>query len=327
MGRLAARAALEAIPRWELGRFPTPVVRVSLERQELWVKDDGVGSSLYGGNKLRKMEYLLADARERRKTHLVVASACQSHTVLACALHGRQAGLRVSAVVYPQGGRRAWSLVDPRLAQCGARVVRTPNFLMMMLAARLLALGRDSLYVPLGGSSPVATLAYARAALELCDQVQLGLLPEPDLIFVPMASGGTVAGLMIGLALAGASCRVVAVRTVDPIIANQRRLRRLVARTLVLIDAQRSLWQPTMARLARLETRYLGGGYFASSPAAERAVERMVACGLRLETAFTGKTMAATLDALEADPGQRLLFWNTHDRDARMVPAETTPSP
>ena len=99
-----------------------------------------------------------------------------------------------------------------------------------VLQAHWIGWRKHGYVVPLGASTPIATVGHVRAALELQEQIRAGLLPEPRSIYLPFATGGSVAGLLIGLTLAGMATRVVAVQTVDGIIANKKRLERLVKR-------------------------------------------------------------------------------------------------
>ena len=314
MGSATILETIEPYPRLKLGTYPTPVRAVAIESGcSFWVKEDGCSSDVYGGNKLRKLEYLLADALRRGVSRLVVQGDIRSHTTVACALHARRQGLEVVAVVYAHGKRPPALGTDSRLHDCGAQVVRTPGFLTMLLVARLLSCRKGTYLVPFGCSQPLTTLGHIRAVAELCDQIRAGELPAPDLLFVAHASGGTVAGLLIGLALADLPCRVVAVQTVEPAVSNRGRIERLVKATLDLLPPSDALFSTAMEHLEKLEPSYIGGGYFSPSARALRAISRVSPAGLRLDSAFTGKAMAAMLDAMAAAPHKRYLFWNTND--------------
>ena len=167
--------------------------------------------------------------------------------------------------------------------------------------------------VPLGASTSLATLGHVRAALELQEQVRAGVLPEPHRIYLPFATGGSVAGLLIGLALSGAKTRVVAVRTVEGLIANRRRLARLVKRTLELLGFGRWDLERSLQRLELIDDAHLGRGYRNVTETTANAVAVAACHGLRLEPVFSGKAFASLLQALPAFADGELLFWNTHD--------------
>ncbi|HEY1586869.1 MAG TPA: hypothetical protein VGH63_14345, partial [Polyangia bacterium] len=93
------------VPWLPLGRFPTRVARVDglvPPSVELWVKHDDESGTAYGGNKVRKLEFILGEARARGAARLVTLGAIGSHHVLATAIYGKQAGFAVDAVVFPQ---------------------------------------------------------------------------------------------------------------------------------------------------------------------------------------------------------------------------------
>lgn len=168
--------------------------------------------------------------------------------------------------------------------------------------------------VPLGASTPCAALGHVRAALELLEQVRQGQLPEPRRIYIPFATGGSVAGLLIGLAMAGAQTRVVAVQTVQSVIANRWRLESLVSRTLKLLGFGQQEFGLCMERLELIDRRQLGKGYRDITARTQQAVDLAFQHGLRLEPAFSGKGFAALLEGLPEFSNGELLFWNTHDQ-------------
>jgi D-cysteine desulfhydrase len=212
------------LPRRALATLPTPVHRLAaLGRDagiaELWVKRDDRTGEPYGGNKVRKLEWLLADAIARGHRTVLTTGALGSNHALATTIYARAVGLRALLCdsATDHRARPADALLDHAY---GATI----HAVLLIAAARrrviglLLrgALGRDRPYlVPTGGSSAVGTLGYVNAGLELAEQVRAGELPEPAAIVVPLGSGGTVAGLVAGLALAGLATRVIAIRVTD----------------------------------------------------------------------------------------------------------------
>jgi D-cysteine desulfhydrase len=175
-------------------------------------------------------------------------------------------------------------------------------------------------FVPSGGSSPVGTLGYVSAGLELLEQIARAELPRPDLIYVALGSCGTAAGLLVGLAGAPSLPRldgaVVGVRVVDRIVSNARVTHRLARRAAALLAERGEKWfnQLRLAEL-RVEHRQFGGGYGRATPASDAAVERAAAVGLRLEPTYTGKAMAALLADAESGKldGKRVLYLHTYN--------------
>jgi 1-aminocyclopropane-1-carboxylate deaminase/D-cysteine desulfhydrase-like pyridoxal-dependent ACC family enzyme len=307
------------IPWLPLGRFPTPVARVvglTPAAVELWVKRDDESGAAYGGNKVRKLEFLLGEARARGRQRLVTMGGIGSHHVLATAVYGRQAGFAVDAVVFPQpltAHVREQMLAD---VAAGATLHPTRGYLGVPLATTRLR--RHAAWIAPGGSSPVGTLGYVSGALELLEQIARGELPPPDVVYVALGSCGTAAGLLLGLGGAPSLPRVdaelVAVRVVDRLVANARATRRVAGGAAALLAAHGVDWfnHSPPGRL-RVEHRFFGRGYGRATPAADAAVARAAAVGLRLEPTYTGKAMAALLADADAGllDGKRVLYLHT----------------
>ena len=309
---------VNAVDRIPIGRFPTPVRKISIgSYHTIWIKDDGVCSDLYGGNKIRKLEFLLADARAKGKKRLIVHGDTGSHNVMACSLYGRHFGFDVQSVVFSCREDDDARQSVPRLQAAGVTVTRQRNMLLTMLGARLLGLRRDSYCVPLGCSSPLTTIGYVIAAMELRRQIDEGQMPMPGKIFIAHATGGSVAGLLIGLAITKTPARIVAVQTAERVIAGHAPLQKLVHRTLDLLDGPRSLFTLSMEHLHKIESVFMGAGYRDTPEESLSAVQWMKERGVFLEPVFTGKAAAALLAEARTKPKEQLLFWNTHDQPYR----------
>jgi D-cysteine desulfhydrase len=277
-----------------------------------WIKDDAGCSAIYGGNKVRKFEFLLGSAQQRGQKKLIVHGDVESHTVQACGLLGRQAGFQVQAVVFPYRNQSFETPELDRLTAAGVRIHRRGSMLATVLYAHWLGWRTGAWVVPLGASTAVATLGHVSAALELLEQLRQERRGQPKRIYIPFATGGSVAGLLIGLALGGGATQVVAVQTVERIIANRRRLCQLVRATLALLGRGGDAYERCMEHLEMIDGRYLGSGYRDVPKPTESAIAVAARQDLQLEPAFSGKAFAALLDALPEYPHGELLFWNTH---------------
>lgn len=333
---------LSAIPRARIATLPTPVTR--LERisartgAEVWAKRDDRTAPAYGGNKVRKLEHLLGDARLRKADVLITIGALGSHHVLATSLYGAREGFRVRAVMLPQPWNEHVE-ADLRVdLACGTVLTPARGFAhgaakMLAIAATERARGRKPYLIPPGGSSPVGAVAYVEAGIELAEQIDRGELPEPDAIYVALGSAGTIAGLSIGLAAAGITARVVGVRVTDRLVFNRALLSALVQKTLARVRSFEPRF-PSVAALAlehiAIDDSQFGEGY--GHPTTESAEAERVAreeASLELDPTYTAKTFAALLrDAAHARRGERLLFWNTLS-SAEMAPllAGAPPAP
>ncbi len=319
--RLRARFGDLDLPHVALGALPTPVEPLEALSRELgaecWIKRDDRSGARYGGNKVRKLELLLGRALARGRRALVTIGAYGSHHALATAIYGRAVGLDVWLALYPQPVT-AHVLDDLLLDHAvGSRLVWTPHPGVAALAAEGLARWLPGCeVVPPGGSSALGTLGYVEGALELAEQVRAGLLPAPDVVVVAAGTCGTVAGIALGLELAGLRAQVVGVRVVPALVTNALVVRRLLHTARRTLRAAGARW-PRPGRMAaqvELDPHELGGGYGVETPAARAACARFAGLGIELETTYTGKAAAAFLRRA-ADPalrGRRVLFWHTY---------------
>jgi D-cysteine desulfhydrase len=303
----------DALPRVPLGSGPTPVRRLDgLAGTEVWLKDDGAyGDGAWGGNKVRKLEWILGEAGRRGASTILTFGALGTNHGLATALYGREHGLRVvlALVDQPVDGHVAAQL--ERLETSGAVIHRTRTKARTVAALPwLLARYRRPYLLPAGGSSPVGALGYVEAALEIAGQVEAGAIPPPACVVVAMGSGGTAAGLMAGLALGGLQARVLGVVVNDSLPLDERTITRLATRTTRLLR-RRGARAPFPLAPLEVTRSQLGSGYGhpteQSRAAAALARER---CGLALDPVYTAKAMAAVLELGERDGP--VLFLNTH---------------
>ena len=286
--------------RVEIGEVPTPVREASMLRRDLWIKDEGAIHPEYGGNKVRKLEFLLHGATER----VVTMGAAGSHHVLATAVHASRLGHRVEAMAFPRP-ETSHARDVLRAATARARLHTASDFEQVMPAFERLS--RGATWFPAGGSSPIGTLGWVLAGLELAEQVSRGDLPEPRRVFVPLGTAGTVLGAALGMRLGDLASRVVAVRVVPAEWLTLEKISALGGEVIVLLG----LKHLAAGDLAiDFDDARLGGGY--GEPTAEGlvAIDRGRGAGLHLEQTYTGKALAAAM-AAEADQGPDL-YWQTH---------------
>lgn len=196
-----------------LGNFPSPVERYAvlgqlLLKDQFFIKrDDLCGKKkmfdlLFGGNKVRKLEFLLADAQQKKRTTIKVKGGAGSNFVVAAATYGNELGLKTSALLSDQPN---------------AAVVQRNLLLMLAYKAKLFTQAQPSgsggkVYeIPFGGSNSIGAIGFVNAMFELKEQIHAGQLPEPDYIYVPVGSGGTMAGMLLGIQAAGLKSQVIGI--------------------------------------------------------------------------------------------------------------------
>lgn len=305
----------DALPRVALCDPPTPVRELPglTPGRELWVKDDSRSAPLWGGNKPRKLEWVLGDARARGCRTILTFGGLGTNHGLATALYAREAGMRCVLALVDQPVDEHVEAQLERIRASGARVHLTRTTARTVLAAPYLMARYARPYrLPPGGSSPVGALGFVEAALELAAQVEAGELPEPRGIVLALGTGGSAAGLVAGLRLAGLRTRVHAVLVNDKLRLTEPGLLRLARRTLRLLerrgaDVASARPEPGDVEVVR---GFMGAGYGHATPEAGEAMRRGAAAGLDMEPVYTGKALAAVLAG--AIPGDGpLLYWHT----------------
>jgi D-cysteine desulfhydrase len=308
----------ESLPHLALSERPTPVRE--LAGLGIWVKEDGsFGSGGWGGNKVRKLEWLIPDARRRGRRSILTFGGLGTNWGLATALYAREHGLETALALVDQPIDDHVRAQLVRLEASGARIHRTHTkartvAVLPWLLARNARGGHLPYLLPAGGSSPVGALGYVEAGLEIAAQVEDGSLPEPAHVVVPVGTGGTAAGLALGLRLAGRRTRVVGVVVNDQLRLDPPVLTRLARRTAALLERRGARFGPLLLEPGMLDlTRdQIGAGYGHPTEAARRAAALAREERLSLDPVYTAKAMAGLL-ALRAEGhlGDPVLFVHT----------------
>lgn len=291
----------ETLPHLVLSERPTPVRE--LPGLGIWVKEDGAfGSGGWGGNKVRKLEWLIPDAQRRGRRSILTFGGLGTNWGLATALYSREHGLETALALVDQPIDEHVRAQLARLEASGARIHRTHTkrrtvAMLPWLLARNTRGGRPPYLLPAGGSSPVGALGYVEAALEIAAQVEGGSLPEPAHVVVPVGTGGTAAGLALGFQIAGLPTRVVGIVVNDQLRLDGAVIARLARRTAALLERRGARLgqlqlEPDMLDLTRDQ---IGAGYGHPTEAATRAAALAGEERLALDPVYTAKAMAGLL--------------------------------
>jgi len=320
------------LPRMRLASLPTPVREIGVQldsgNRKLSVKCDDLTGVIYGGNKVRKLEYIFPRARDKKCGRLATFGAVGSNSALATALYARQAGFDCTCFLMHQAKTAQIPATLNMHIQNGTELVRYGGaYKNRVQTLRDHLWGRRAWVIPLGGSSWRGTVGFVAAGLELADQVAAGEIPQPDRIYVGTGTMGTAIGIALGLAIAELDTEVHAVRASVTEITNEHLMQNLTEKTVTMM---RRLDDSVPADLAsrtniKLRNSFFGGGYAHTTPEAEDAIafanEQL---DIKLESTYTGKAMAALLADLR-EPGAEslnILFWNTYYAMPVTVPTD-----
>jgi D-cysteine desulfhydrase family pyridoxal phosphate-dependent enzyme len=289
----------------------TPRLAAVLGLDRLLVKrDDNTGLAL-GGNKARKLEYLVAAASRAGADILLTVGAPQSNHCRCTAAAARAAGMDAHLVFNgPPVAEVQGNLLLDRLL--GATWSFSPDHpaadRMAELAEELRAAGRRPYVIPGGGSNGLGALGYVRCALELNEQLA-GQRERTRYVVCAGGSCGTLSGLTLGLALAGSDAQVVGVSISNSVRDRVARARAIMAEScqhlgLALPDAAPVIWGG-----------YVGSGYGMPTELSVRALETAARTeGLILDPVYTAKALGGLIGEIEAGRvkrGDLVVFMHT----------------
>ena len=289
--------------RVDLLAGPTRIERLG---PSLWVKREDLAGTLYGGNKVRKLEWLLGNVAEIGG-EILSTGAIGSHHLLATALYGHQLGYRVHGVVSPQPDHphvrenaRALHAWAERLWPA----FTYPEVPLVWAKARLALRafgGFPPVAIPAGGSNALGTTGWVGGGLEIAAQVREGQMPVPARVVVPLGTGGTAAGLWLGLRMAGLRTEVVGVRVVPAIVGNAASVRVLAKRTLGRLRREAGAPRVQLDGFTVVDRQY-GVGYGLPTAAGSEAERVAADLGLTLEPTYSAKAFAEVLATPDAGP-------------------------
>jgi len=307
---------LASLPRVPLVSAPSPVERLDRLRSAigaapvLVVKRDDALPFGFGGNKIRKLQLVAAEARAAGANTLITCGGVQSNHARATASVAARLGMRCILVAngarpdVPRANARLNMLLGAETRYVGSREARAPE--MERAADEVRAAGGTPFVIPLGASTPLGAAAYAAAVGELLEQID-----PPDAIVHSTSSGGTQAGLVAGCRLHGLTTRVIGISADDPAAAIEREVRRLLAGLGELLEVPTGEFDGLRVEV---DDTHVGEGYGIPTPQSTAALSlaaRMEA--LFLDPTYTAKAMAGLIASVRAGAlgTGTVLFWHT----------------
>ncbi len=313
---------MKQIPRLNFAHLPTPVepmprLTALLGGPKLLVKRDDQTGLAMGGNKTRKLEFLVAEAQANGARTLITAGALQSNHCRQTAAAAARYGFGCILVLYPAGDqadsadqashRSANLLLDGLL---GAEIIHTrrnqrDQTLKEVFQAAWDA-GRRPYMIPYGGSNVTGAASYVYAMKEFLSQ-----RPTADWIVFPSSSGGTQAGLALGATLFGFSGKVLGISVDEPRDVLKERVAKLATETADFLGESLKLNPDDIL----VNADYLGGGYGVMGSAEREAIDLFARQeALLLDPVYTGRAAAGLIDLVRKgffSAQDRVLFWHT----------------
>ena len=304
-------------PSIPLSLLPTPLYKLeNLSREtgkNLYIKRDDMTGVALGGNKVRKLEFLLADARAKGADVVLTAGGPQSNHAMLTAACAAKLGMSAILVLKKRGVLSGGNLILDEIFGAEVRFVDTDSYdgvyaEMERIMADLRAQGHTPYFIPVGGSVPLGCLGYVNCAKEIANQAEdLGV--DFDIIVSATGSGGTYAGLTLGAKLFLPGTVSVGIGVCDdPFEAISLDLMR---ETAALLEAD------VPVEAADIHIHYhIGPGYAIPSPEGAAAVRRLARTeGILVDPVYTGKALAGFFQLLEEDSAFRdaenILFLHT----------------
>jgi D-cysteine desulfhydrase len=309
--------ALASLPSIPFAPEPTPVEELTRLRAALGggprlivKRDDAIGFA-FGGNKVRKMRLVAADAIAQQADTLITSGGVQSNHARVTAAAAAKLGLRSVLVVngVPPERPMANALLD-RMLGAEVRYVATRDeraAMMERIADDERAAGRCPYVIPIGASTPLGAAAFVHAVTEL-----LGQTIPPDVIVHSTSSGGTQAGIVAGCALAGVRTRVIGISADEPAPALTATIRGILSGLAALVDPDGRRFDDVAIEI---DDRFVGGGYGVPTPESRAAMELLARTeALFLDPTYTAKAMAGLIAYVRREhfkSTDTILFWHT----------------
>jgi D-cysteine desulfhydrase family pyridoxal phosphate-dependent enzyme len=317
------------IPHVPLAFLPTPIMEATrlsaaIDGPRLWIKRDDLTGFGFGGNKIRGLEFLLADALAQGADTLVTGAAPQSNYVRATAAVAAHAGLKMIAVYsgkpppQVQGNYRLTRLLgaeihftgDPDRASVDGAIEETAN--------ELRSAGQRPYTIPRGGASVLGTLGYVQAAYELAEQCAAkGIVPDATVLAT--GSCGTQAGLLAGMQLLRLSWRIESFTVSRPVDEVKSRVLTLAQAAIERLGSRHTIAPQDVI----VHGGFIGPGYGVPTPEGAEAIRLVARCeGIFLDPTYTGKAMAGFLAFCRAGHFRReetILFLHTGGEPALFV--------
>lgn len=298
--------------RLELAQLPTPVTKLErfsqrFENTTIWVKRDELTGTEVSGNKIRKLEFCIAEAQDQSCDILITCGGIQSNHCRATAVLGARLGMKVHLILrgekpdVPEGNLLMDYLCGAEISYLSQVQWSGHEDLARELQAGYVSQGRKAFYIPVGASDEVGLWGYIKASEELHQDFQ-ELKMEPEYIVTATGSGGTQGGLIVGTELLGMRSQVVAFNVSDNAAYFDKKIHEDVT---LWKQRYNQEFDDEKMQIKTVEG-YLGPGYGVAGQEVFDSIAELARCeGIFLDPVYTGKAFHGMVTELEkGDAGQ-----------------------
>lgn len=315
-------------PRLPLANLPTPLqtarrLTQRLAGPEILIKRDDLTGLATGGNKTRKLEFLLADALNQNAGCLITVGGPQSNHCRQTAAAAARIGLPCHLVIggFPPPHLQGNLFLD-RVLGTQMHWSGTTNRTQKIeeVAASLRSAGATPYTIPVGGSTAIGALGYVVAMVELCDQLAAANRSVDRILFAT-SSGGTQAGIVVGAALTGFTGQVLGI-SIDQVPDEQSSVKYKQFVTQLANDTAQSIGCTAQfsPKDININYDYLGQGYGVVGDLEREAVKLMAQTeGILVGPVYTGRALGGLIDLIRkgiVSANETILFWHTGDETA-----------
>jgi len=312
------RDAFKQFPTVSLSILPTPLHKLKNISREtgvnIYCKRDDLTGFAYGGNKTRKLDFLIADAISKKANTLIAVGAIQSNFCRMASAAGKASGLDVHLVL---GGKKpdkpTGNLLLSYLFGASINFVESDDWNILeregeLLAEKFKTQGKNVYWLPIGGSTPIGALGYVNALIEILDDCKrLGI--TTNTIIHTSSSSGTQAGLIVGKKLTGWQGKIIGIG----VAKTEKQLSKAVFE--LAHDTGKLLHVSIDKKDVILDNSYMGTAYGARTAACESAIKFFAEKeGIVLDNVYTGKAAAGLLDYAKRglfSPNENVVFIHT----------------
>ncbi|OUS26825.1 hypothetical protein A9Q99_16540 [Gammaproteobacteria bacterium 45_16_T64] len=314
-------ALASSIAHQPMALLPTPVEPLGGNGKgfsNAWIKRDDLTHNEYGGNKIRKLEFILAEAVGQGKKRVVTFGAIGTNHGVATSMLCQQQGIACTVFLFDQPISKTVQQNLQLMQHYGAELIYCGSLFSSVFRYYFnqYRLNKECYFLFAGGSNVAGTIGFVNAAFELKAQIDNGEMPEPELIVCPVGSSSTLAGLTIGCQLAGLNTQVKGIRVAPAFLGpfpacTTGTVGALMKKTQQQLEAAgvepKEKWKKP-----ELISDYYGEGYGVATRAGELAQLSMLQQGIKVEQTYTAKAVAAFYDELAVASGP-CLYWHTYN--------------